>query len=270
MKTLKSIMSAVLITAALLSFPNGNEASAAKNEKPVSVFYVPHPDDEMLTMGVALFNHVWKGSSEVHVVLLSHGGASGVYNVLTGERKSRLLNRYVDPVKEGYAPFTIEDFKEARVNEFKYSVSILGVKPENIHIMDLGDGNITKDEMKEVIMSFENKYNDVRHKTMSWDDNHPDHANGGKALLELYKEGKVKDARFYAKNSQALETPEDFSMKLYKEKYTDDYYPYINAAIASYSRWSPESGHFGVGYNSVPGSFELLRKNPVSYYHLPK
>ena len=224
----------------------------------------------MLSLGVAIFNHTWQSDSEVHVVLMTEGKASNAYNVLTGDVYCRVHNKYHDPTKEGYKGFTRDDFGAARVDEFKYSVMLLGVDPENIHTHDLGDGNVTVKEAKDLMSYYNDKYPGSRFKTFTYHDDHNDHKNAGKALNELHNEGKIEDARFYIQNrnyyddlDKGIETPGR------KEKYSKEYRPFIDAAIASYSKWTPKTGSFGIGYHSVKKDFELLKEKPISIYHLP-
>lgn len=220
-------------------------------------------------MGVAVFNHVWQNDTEVHLVLMTQGEHTGVYDILNGDKYCRVHKKYHDPHKEGYEMDSREDIKEARTNEFKYSAVLLGVQPENIHTHDLGDGNLTVAESKKVIEDLNRKYPGSRFKSFSMFDYHSDHANTGKALQELYDEGKLKDARFYVKNDQWLNNPETYPVNVRYEKFNKQYQPFIEAAAASYGRWSPKTQNLGVGDHSVPGSFDMLVEKPFSAYHLP-
>ena len=260
------MLAGLLLGSSILGFA-GNEVEAT--EKPKTFFMINHPDDEILSMGVGIFNHVWQDTTEVHLVLLSQGEHTGVFEILNGEKYCRVHKAYHDPHEEGYHMDTREDMKEARTNEFMYSALLLGVKPENIHINDLGDGNTTVKEVKGLIDELSAKYPGARFKSFSMFDYHSDHANAGKALQQAYDEGEVKDARFYVKNDQWLNNPETYPVDVKYEKFNKQYQPFIEAAAASYGRWSPKTQNLGVGDHSVPGSFDMLVEKPFSAYHLP-
>lgn len=258
----------VALFATPASAANYKTEVAESNGKTPAVFYIPHPDDEILSFGVALLNHVWTGS-EVKVVLLTHGRATNVYKVLVGEAYDYTMKKWHDPTAEGYAPFTRDDIGDARIKEFVHAMNIIGISPEDIEVRDFGDADVTVEEVKGVMMEYENKYPGARHKTFSYYDNHQDHANAGKALNELYNEGKVKDARFYVKNSQYADGSFPIMDQLRTEHYDPEWYPFLEAAVQTYSLWKPEIGRFAVGNHSVPRSFDLLLENPISKYHLP-
>ena len=260
------MLAGLLLGSSILGFA-GNEVEAAGKDQ--TFFIVPHPDDEILSMGVGVFNHVWRGSSEVHLVLMTQGETTGVYEVLRGERYCRIHKNYHKPSEEGYHMDDREDMKEARTNEFMYSALLLGVKPENIHINDFGDGDLTVEESESVIRDIMKEYPNARIKSFSPFDIHEDHQNTGKALQHLYEEGLVDDARFYVTSSEYKKNPKQYPVKVYAESYNDNYFPYIAAGNASYSRWSPKTQNLGVGVHSVPSSFGMMVEKPFSAYHLP-
>ena len=74
------------------------------------VFYSPHPDDEVLSMGAAIIHSI-ENNKEVVVVLLSHGRASKAINKVN----NKLLTEKQPAISE-------VEFGNARVTEFKNSV----------------------------------------------------------------------------------------------------------------------------------------------------
>lgn len=223
-----------------------------ENKKPVAIFYVPHQDDELLTMGVAVVNHIESGN-DVHLVLLTDGSASSALSTVNQKLK-----------RDGYKTITRQQFSDVRDQEFKNSAIALGVQPSNIHYENLKDGNTHVKDIKNIIMKYEKKYPNARHKTMTYIDDHRDHRNAGQALLQLYNEGKVKDARFYIQDLHRVK-----GKKHWKENYKSSYYTKIKNAATSYMTYNPEKNQYAIGYTSVRGHFDNLLKNPVSYYHLP-
>ena len=235
---------------------------SSRSRKPKAVFYVPHPDDETLSMGGAIVNHLFAGN-DVYVVLLSHGRASDAYNVLCGRVACSWHKKNHDPSLEGYAPFDLQKFGLARVREFLAACECLGVSLANTEIYDFEDGQVTVEQVKQVIMKWETRFPGSKHKTMTYHDKNPDHANAGRALLELYNEGVVKDARFYIKHSQMAQVAGAY------EAYRRSYYPSIQAAAEVYKTWKPAQGKLAIGYHSVKNDFDQLLHNPQSKFHRP-
>ncbi|WP_165769069.1 PIG-L deacetylase family protein [Virgibacillus profundi] len=226
------------------------KADAEVKEQPTTFFIVPHQDDEMLTYGVAILNHTWHGDN-VHVVLMTDGAASRVYE---------LLNKKLDN------PLTRQEFSEARLKEFKHSMMILGVPDENIHVKNYPDGGLQVADVESTILAIQKEYPNAKFKAMSYLDDHNDHKVSGLALQNLYDKGIVKDARFYFKPSQF--GTERFSGAI-KDKYLPEYKPFIHAGVEVYKKWQPQIGRYAIGNTSVGKSFELLKNSPTSMYHVP-
>lgn len=150
--------------------------------------------------------------------------------------------------------------KQTFINDIKK----MGVKQNQIHFANLNKSDTTIEKVKNIIQSYEKKYPNARHKTMTYIDDHHDHRNAGQALLQLYNEGKVKDARFYIQDLHRVK-----EKKHWKENYKSSYYTKIKNAATSYMTYNPEKNQYAIGYTSVRGHFDNLLKNPVSYYHLP-
>lgn len=225
------------------------------------LFISPHPDDESLSMGMGIANHVLNGH-DVYIALLTHGSSSGAIDYINGSVFCGWHNRYHNPTDENYNPLTIEDFANIRVNEFKYSSACLGVKPENILIYNYIDGNLTKDNVKNVIEDFITKNQNAFIKTTSYSDIHPDHSACGQGLLELYNAGVVNDARFYISPAQWDSTPGYFEEN-------SECKAFHQASATVYKRWNPCCELDAVGYHSVPSLFDTVLTNLKSKYHDP-
>ncbi|WP_041061415.1 hypothetical protein [Jeotgalibacillus campisalis] len=128
------------------------------------------------------------------------------------------------------------------------------------------DGNLTVENVENVILEMIEKYPDAKFKGMSWYDKHSDHKNTGIALKYLHDKGIVQDARFYLTSSQFGSVK---TKGVIADKFNPQFTPFLAAGIESYNHWHPKSGMYVVGYTSVGKSFERLRANSFSYYHTP-
>lgn len=237
---MKTLVIAVLL--ALVCVPT-QEVSATTNSNANShvVFYVPHQDDDLLTMGVGIRNHI-KGGHNVHVVMLTDGAASGVRT------------------KMG---MTKEAFTKARNKEFELAMKALGVNSNNLEYRMFQDGKLTINQVKSVISEYETLYPNAKHKSYSYTDSHVDHKNSGLALKQMVTSGDVTDARFYVRRGTAVPS----GKRLTTERYKVADKSVMIAASAAYKRNRPWTGYYGIGYRSVKQSFITFDKLPQSRYH---
>jgi LmbE family N-acetylglucosaminyl deacetylase len=210
------------------------------NENSNVVFYIPHQDDEALTFGVGIMNHVMNGHN-VHVVLMTDGSAS---NVRTSLGLTEAL------------------FTQARNREFNYSMMIMGVKPQNISYRNIKDGTLTVANSETIMKEYEAKYPNAKHKTFSWTDPHTDHANLGVALKNLNTAGVIADARFYVRRGD-----NPVGLILTTESFQEYYRPFLLAVSASYNMENTRLGYYAIGHKSVPASFDSFEEQPLSRYH---
>jgi len=238
----------VLIFLNVLAYPQ---------EKPVAIFYIPHQDDEFLSMGVAICNHIWYGN-DVHLVLYTEGRPSD--NALNS------LN--TDLINNGFAPITKDEGVKLRINEFYRSALALGVKFENIHLHVIDP---TIENLKELILYYELKYPGARHKAFSYNDIDSTHANAGVALLELYNNPAITiGARFYVRHIQMDSTYGYPVIGGSYETFQSAYQYFINWAYESYTKWEPAIGFYAFGKHSIGITrFIDVKSNPRSKYHLP-
>lgn len=237
---MKTSLKALILSAALL-FTGAVTTAEASNPNADSnvVFYVPHQDDEALTMGVAIMNHIRSGHN-VHIVLLTDGSGSYV-------RKRLGMTR--------------ESFENARNNEFEYSLSIMGVKPENVHYERIQDGTLSVKQMDGIIREWEKAYPKAKHKAISYTDPHNDHKNSGQALYNLRKAGVVSDARFYVLQQYSPK------VRMIKEGWKEEYRAPLLAVSSAYGLKNERLGFYGIGHWSVGSSFDSFERQPISRYH---
>ena len=204
------------------------------------IYYIPHQDDEVITFGVSIHDHVVKGY-DVHVVLLTDGANSAVRNQLD---------------------LTKEEFSLARDREFDKAVDILGVDAKNVVKTNYSDGSLKIEQVEAVMKEYMEKYPNASHKTFSYLDPHPDHANAGVSLKNLMDQGVISDGKFYHGNNF---TPLNVDSK--KDHYDDSYQSIIIDASRAYKEEDLQNGLYGIGWKSVPEYFKALEDNPVSPYH---
>lgn len=235
------IATALALTASLLPTNKAEAAVTNPNADEEVVFYVPHQDDEALTMGVGILNHIRLGY-DVHVVLLTNGAASGV--------RTRL-------------GMTKEDFVTARDTEFLHSLRLMGVKPENTEFLNYEDGKLTAANVEAVVRKYEAKYPGARHKTYTYNDTAPDHKAAGLGLLNATKKGVTSDSRYYVR--RGLTAPA--GKVLMKDTFHPYYLPILQSVTQVYKVENQALGLYGIGYKSVKSSFDWLSTTPSAKYH---
>lgn len=235
-----------------------NSSASAADPKGPAVFFIPHQDDEVLSMGGAIKAHVTAGR-DVKIVLVTDGGASGVKGVLCP--KYSQINKYeCDRVA----------FSQARNKEFEASLRALGINVvigTNVFYENKLDGALTQADATAVINKYITLYKGIgtggSYKTMSWIDAHPDHYRLGYALNTLCKTGQVpnNDCRFYQFSRYwSIATPPS-------SNYTDTTTATANAA-KEYNVWDPNSGRFAIGYRSVSADFTTIANSPTTRAHI--
>ncbi len=223
--------------------------SATKTDQ-LEVFYSPHPDDEVLSLGPAII-HALSSSKEVHVVLLSKGKASKAIHTVNERLEA-----------EGHPTISVEEFGEARVDEFKAAVDALGVSASNVTILDLPDGEISKDAVTEIILQKNTLHDTVIHHVMSEQDPHSDHAVTGQALQGLIDEANVHYGKFYFPVQEHKNFSFDNKVKLLNKNQKAR----MAVGLGAYEKWDPAAGSYSIGKISVPDYFHTARQNMESRY----
>jgi LmbE family N-acetylglucosaminyl deacetylase len=238
------------------------------------IFYAPHPDDETLSMGLAMLYYIANGF-DVHLVSMTNGDALGVANTLNGAADGSPIacstpadHPYVHaPDREQYAALTTDAIGVARLAEAR---SVLGamamipviagsngvpITPGQVfhHYGGLHDGfgapgqgsstaPVTPEGIaaaKEVMLPFVQDYSNTFHYTMSPADHHHDHAACGLALREIKTE-----------NPSLLGTPMFFISRLYWAVTNGLYAADLRAAAGG----TPDNPNGSIGWFSYAGA----------------
>lgn len=161
----------------------------------------PHNDDFLLSMGIAAAHYRGAGYN-VKVLTLVPGGSGGVIDDLNGDVLCGWHGTHHNPAVEGRAPVTEADFVALRTAESKAALGTLGAAVTGTGAIEHRSADLPSeyggvygqpatragiDAAKAVIKALvdaEANGTTFFH-TMSWTDNHPDHAAAGFALREL-------------------------------------------------------------------------------------
>jgi len=231
-------------------------------------FYSPHPDDETLSMGLAMLHYIANGF-EVHLVSMTPGDAVGSGYFLNGQTPTGtpvVCPTPADhpwthsPEREGYAPLTTEAVGAARLLEARSALGVMAmvppipdangnpITPGTVvhHYGGLHDGfgnpasgsstaDVTRegiDAAKAVMLPFITDYPNSFHYTMSDADHHKDHKACGVALREIK-----------AENPTLLGGPRFFVSRLYwatsqpDGKYQQDLLDAANGTLAWFNAY---------------------------------
>ena len=215
------------------------------------MFYSQHQDDETLFAGSAIVDAIESvGKENVYIVLVTDGTGSEVFN---WDRYKNISN---------------ETKISLRTTEFKEAVLKLGIKNENIVLLNQPENNIDKNVIVNTIDYFENNFNNVTHVTHSYKyDTHPQHLETGRIVNNLYENGLIKDCRFFTPSTEINNIPKTALI----ESVSDNEIEKTSVLNASkeYQLDNKDMIREGIGYKSVPGLFRSLTSDPKvsSYLH---
>ena len=232
----------------------------------MNIFFSPHQDDELLTMGIACLSLA--NDQEKQVVLCTDGSGSCVKSIL------RNLHRCDKHNGLHYYFLTNDSFVKARDTEFFESCLALGYSSENIHIPSSRalDGQFTKEMAKELMLKrlscVKSDSEIIVHTLLPLGEKqHSDHTNLGKAAIELYQENVIDKLYLYV---------EPYCLDIFYKKFKNisleeiecqeqGQLEYLKKAIHSYCKWEPMKKRYAVGYHSVSDLFVEFMQNPRSY-----
>jgi LmbE family N-acetylglucosaminyl deacetylase len=252
--------------------------------KPVAIYFVPHADDEVLSMATDIVNHQRMGY-DIHLVLMIRGEHSGARFVINGFRevtkKGKVIkipvycvwhntyhsaNEINDP--DGY--YSTEDLARDRVKEFHAVAEHLGIPRNHVHVYDLINGRFTEQAVRQVYDEFLSRYPHAIFRTMSRFDYHRDHAFLGQMMARYEQEGKIKpiDTVYFLSIYKARFTKYRLPVKVVPLKLINPQdRKKIMEAAQVYLRWEPSRGWHALGLHSVPYQFESFMKDMSVQVH---
>lgn len=226
--------------------------------------YPPHQDDMVLWMGQVIAHHTLVGR-EVHAVLGTDGSTSAMRDALNGVDPNGWWGGYHYPDREHIpAPLSPADFAAARDREMLQECAQLGIRPENIHLRtDTRSANLTVDQAKTLILSFEALTPGAGHYTTHWTDPDPNHSALGTALRQLALAGQVSDARWLVRRSQ-IGSVAGATEYVVPSAYAAQAKQMVRCAVRCYGAWAPPET-YAIGYHSVPADMDWAANGGSNY-----
>ncbi len=230
------------------------------------LYFAPHQDDELLTMGIDIAASV-KNGYDVHVIICTDGASSNV--------RLRLGNREFCEQCHAQHVFdlTKEDFTATRDSELFGSCAALGVKRENIHFEEkrIVDGNLTLDAAKAIIKKYVELIDENSTVCTIYPNDpnvqHRDHRTLGLAASELKNEGEIRHLVLMEEPYVASEVEHAEGEEPTVFYAPDDIALQIEKAVSEYFLWNPENKRYAVGFHSVPEEMNRLITEKGLYYH---
>ncbi len=229
----------------------------------MSVYLVPHADDETLMMGAAIAADV-RERRRVYLILVTQGQS---------QRGLSAVNVDLARRRPGAGALTMAQYSQARWVEFVAASSRLGVDSTQLSQENIAEGQLSAATANAVVDRAVSRFGPTaRYRTMSWLDDNPTHYRLGYALDTGCAQRGLSDCRFFQsprfqvqpdraiRNAYPVVTPAgDWSI---------DTSGAVASAAAEYARWDPASGRYAIGAgHSVPGLFAHLRHFPRSWSH---
>jgi LmbE family N-acetylglucosaminyl deacetylase len=244
-------------------------ATVTKAQGDVSVFFVPHQDDEMFMAG-HIARDVLAGK-EVYVVLVTNGSASGIFKQLSDKRESLMSKDCKFPswfncaVQSCMDMFTKSSFSHARNRELLASVMVLGVSKSHFYLgiepySDLenkliDDGSLTVEKAQNLIETVAKKFGRGTYSTVyphAKTKQHPDHKALGLGLTKAAIDSQKRF--FYEVSMPGLKAVLSEEEKIIKNKALDNYFV-----------WLPAEGRFSIGGHSVESMLRFWKNSNYEF-----
>lgn len=234
-----------------------------------ALYFVPHQDDELLTMGIDICNSIAKGWN-VHVILCTDGSRSRIRHRLN-DKKSCSNHAGTHCHALG-----IPEFIHARDLEFIASCQALGVPRDHIHIPKnrAVDGCVRQKDIEDIFLYYLDQFDsDVLVCAIASNNGsgqHSDHKILGTVAETLLTQGKIKKLRAFIEPYQWRKI-RDNARGIPVAPYTVTAFgrnaQKIVQAVDAYSLWAPESGRYAVGLHSVTTEFQDFLKEKRNYWY---
>lgn len=223
-------------------------------ETTMSVYFSPHQDDEVISMGAFLAADVEAGK-DVRLVFLGDGHSSN-------GRKGLCQQQSICLTPQGQS--------EARRREALRSARAFGIPDSKVEFLDLPEAGFTKGMMDTVLDRYVDEFgDDATYNVTSWLDKHPDHRVLGAALDDRC--GTRRNCRFFMSPFYVPDTPvsQSTAPRLPLGLWHTDRSGRVTAAAAAYLEQDLDQGLYGIGGRySVPGSLRFLQSERRNLGHL--
>ena len=229
--------------------------------KKTILYFIPHQDDELLTMGIDICSSTKKGYN-VHVILCTDGRKDITLSTLQNQQKCTFHD------EPHIYKLTENEFIQARDTEFINSCLLLGVPQQNIHIpSDRGiDASLEIATAETIIQRYLHLYgkNSAVHTIHFNTGNmqHKDHKTLGQAAYNLWQKGLIHKVKFF---KEPYCNP-DNGVNFICRQASPEIASHIYDAIRNYQYWAPAAGRYAVGYHSVTQLFDDLYRE-MKIYH---
>ncbi len=264
MKHICLIVVAALVTAAGSFLP---VCAAGATDQPVTIWHIPHPDDEILGMGGAIYESTLAGRRNI-VVMYTVGESSLVRINLFILALWRSVSEPSGSNGVGSIPLRSDDVARARLAETLSALSLLGVDEDSVIVVSLPDGAIVPQAALAVMRELAERYPGAAHRTTSVFDPHVDHRNLARALYSLAREYRDKgielDVGFYrvyiynSPSSWRAQSPGVLAVPVVDPDRK-------RQALDEFSVWDPDAGRFAIGVQSVRRLFLEAAADPHEY-----
>ncbi len=244
-------------------------------KKDIVLYFSPHQDDELLTMGVDISKTCLLENKDVHIILCTDGSKSPA--------RQRLNSGDVCPKHNQIhkCNLSVEDFVKARDFEFVSSCKALGVHSENIHIYEKRavDGELSVEYAQEIIKHFVSIYGkNAEICTITpfrfFQFQHEDHYNLGLAAKILAKKKEILKTNFFLESNRlgkfSKRIINNIIYDIKKEDITEEIEDKIKKAIDVYYYFNPAEKRYAIGSHCVPFLFEFYKKNMLTYCLKPR
>lgn len=296
------------LTRAALAAPHsheGNARPASRLAHPSEVVaFVPHQDDEVLTLGAALANAAETSQGRVAVVLCTDGKHCDSRLQLNDKKSCEELG------DEHVWSFDPDAYGKLRDVEFVESCKALGISEGAIRVADdrMTDGELTAEGARKAIERVMRAYPEATVLThafidpavvsrapaptetehlenahhfehaylcgdgmAAWVSQHRDHRLLAQAALELFREGRICAlelfVEFYHMSQFAAAYPQ---VAVIEHFATGEAARRLERAIDAYSLWNPDHERFALGWHSAKNELGYVRDRLVSYGYLPE
>lgn len=216
-----------------------------------AVFVSPHQDDELLSMGAAIMEHVALGRN-VKILLIGRGNKSAVR---TSQALYNLIHR--DP------PPSEREFGGVRDREFQWSVSNLGATRILPPWEDrLDEKAFTAAAVASIIRNYCPPNSDLKTLSKFGGEYHNDHFACHDAVASLYASGWTSYAPRYYTLAERRQAAVSAGYSVIREGTTT---PVTDLNQKPYKFENVAQVRWGIGYKSVKSYFDSQAADPYSY-----